>query len=547
MSDWEQMERGLARAYFQFVAPIMAVERRGRKAGTDEDSVPILSEAEVDETPSMDVSEGERSSNIQGDELNVAVLLFLYVLQGIPLGLAAAVPLILTNRHVSYKAQAQFSFAYWPFSMKLLWAPIVDSCFISRFGRRKTWLVPVQYLIGFTMLLLSANVNFYLGEHDQDPDVLTLTAMFFFLNFLAATQDIAVDGWALTMLQRHNVGYASTCNSVGQTAGYFMGYVFYIGLESYGLVTLPGYLFFWGVVFLCATTLVAIFKHEVSRRPDSAPVDETHPDLDVVETYSLLWKIIRLPLMPTVIAVLLTSKVGFSAADSVTSLKLIEQGVPKDILAMLAVPMIPLQILLPVIISRYTVGPKPMDVYLKAFLPRLVMGLVFAGLVYVTPLFMAADGHFPVYYYVMIVSLYAIHQIFANCMFVSIMAFFARISDPAVGGTYMTMLNTLTNLGGNWPATLALWVVDNITTKSCEGGERDKIPESNVCDGAAQTDICNDFGGKCVVITEGYYIESIACCVIGFIWLAWGWGTIKRLQAAKLDEWRVVEPKKEKV
>ena len=43
--------------------------------------------------------------------------------------------------------------------------------------------------------------------------------MFFFLNFLAATQDIAVDGWALTMLKRQNVGYASTCNSVGQTAG----------------------------------------------------------------------------------------------------------------------------------------------------------------------------------------------------------------------------------------------------------------------------------------------------------------------------------------
>jgi len=30
------------------------------------------------------------------------------------------------------------------------------------------------------------------------------------LNFLAATQDIAVDGWALTMLSRKNVGYAST-------------------------------------------------------------------------------------------------------------------------------------------------------------------------------------------------------------------------------------------------------------------------------------------------------------------------------------------------
>ena len=46
------------------------------------------------------------------------------VLQGIPLGLAAAIPLILTNRNVSYKQQAEFSFAFWPFSVKLLWAPI---------------------------------------------------------------------------------------------------------------------------------------------------------------------------------------------------------------------------------------------------------------------------------------------------------------------------------------------------------------------------------------------------------------------------------------
>ena len=49
------------------------------------------------------------------------------VLQGIPLGLAAAIPLILTNRNVSYKQQAEFSFAFWPFSVKLLWAPIGET------------------------------------------------------------------------------------------------------------------------------------------------------------------------------------------------------------------------------------------------------------------------------------------------------------------------------------------------------------------------------------------------------------------------------------
>ncbi len=33
----------------------------------------------------------------------------------------------------------------------------------------------------------------------------------------------------------------------------------------------------------------------------------------------------------------------------------------------------------------------------------------------------------------------------------------------------MTLLNTVTNLGGNWPSTVALWMVDPLTTKECQG------------------------------------------------------------------------------
>ena len=43
----------------------------------------------------------------------------------------------------------------------------------------------------------------------------------------------------------------------------------------------------------------------------------------------MLLKIVFLPLMPMTIAYLLTAKIGFSACDSVTGLKLIEAGVPK--------------------------------------------------------------------------------------------------------------------------------------------------------------------------------------------------------------------------
>lgn len=192
--------------------------------------------------------------DIRGDRANIAILFFLYLLQGIPLGLTAAIPMLLQNRGANYKQQAEFSFATWPFSMKLLWAPIVDSLFWPQFGRRKSWLIPTQYLIGVFMLVLSSHVKYWLEGGHLEDSVPALTALFFALNFLAATQDIAVDGWALTMLKRCNVGHASTCNSVGQTAGYFFGYVVFIALESKdfcntyfrtipeddGLVTLPG-------------------------------------------------------------------------------------------------------------------------------------------------------------------------------------------------------------------------------------------------------------------------------------------------------------------
>ena len=46
--------------------------------------------------------------------------------------------------------------------------------------------------------------------------------------------------------------------------------------------------------------------------------EEQEQDLGIAETYAVLYKIIFLPLMPMTIAFLLTSKIGFSAADSAT-------------------------------------------------------------------------------------------------------------------------------------------------------------------------------------------------------------------------------------
>jgi PAT family acetyl-CoA transporter-like MFS transporter 1 len=67
--------------------------------------------------------------------------------------------------------------------------------------------------------------------------------------------------------------------------------------------------------------------------------------------------------------------------------------------------------------------------------------------VYFTPSFQSPNKTFPWYYYTIAVGIYSIHQIFLYNMYVSQMAFFAKVSDPKIGGTYMTLLNTLGNLG----------------------------------------------------------------------------------------------------
>nr|XP_022335434.1 acetyl-coenzyme A transporter 1-like [Crassostrea virginica] len=497
--------------------------------------VPLTSRRRQEEEPESD------DRGLKGDYSNVAVLMFLYILQGIPLGVAGSVPMLLQSRGVSYKDQAIFSFVFWPFSIKLLWAPLVDSLYFSSFGRRKSWLVPIQYLIGVFMMVLSYQVDNLIGNEKNGGGVSVyfLTFIFFMLNFLAATQDIAVDGWALTMLSRRNVGWASTCNSVGQTAGYFLGNILFLALESAdfcnkylrsepqetGLLTLAGFMFFWGIVFFVTTTLVMILKHEAD-----------DPDADseqgIIDTYKQLVKVISLKPVISYALILLTVKIGFAAADSLTGLKLIEAGMKKETLALFAVPMIPIQIILPLVISKYTAGPTPMDVFLRAMPFRLLMGLVYACMVWISHGVQTSPGVFPVSFYVFILIAYALHQVTLYSMFVSAMAFHAKISDPAIGGTYMTLLNTLSNLGGNWPSTLALWLVDGLTWKSCIGAV-------GSCEKSAPLDEqCSQHGGACETNMDGYYIESVVLIALGFLWYIWRYKKVKELDRLNVSAWK---------
>jgi MFS transporter, PAT family, solute carrier family 33 (acetyl-CoA transportor), member 1 len=166
-----------------------ANELMGRHSFTLDEPVPAL-------THDPDASTTGFWELPRQDRRNFLLLVLLYFLQGIPMGLATGSVPFLLKPHVSYSEIGVFSLASYPYSLKLLWSPIVDAVWSRKVGRRKSWILPIQTLSGFGMLVLGASVEKMMkdAESKDGPGVWGFTWWWFGLVFMCATQDIAVDG-----------------------------------------------------------------------------------------------------------------------------------------------------------------------------------------------------------------------------------------------------------------------------------------------------------------------------------------------------------------
>lgn len=106
-------------------------------------------------------------------------------------------------------------------------------------------------------------------------------------------------------------------------------------------------------------------------------------------------------------------------------------------------------------------------------------------------------------------------QAIANSMqFNAQMTFFARRVDPAIGGSYMTLLNTAANLGGTWPASFVMWLV-GILSKGREAK----------CDG-------------CPPQQDPYFALQGILSLIGCLWIATMSRKVNQLEYLPDDAWR---------
>jgi hypothetical protein len=160
--------------------------------------------------------------------------------------------------------------------------------------------VPIQLLTGLLFYGLGNQVDGMMNA-DTIP-IYTLTYLFVTTIFFCATQDIAVDGWALTLLSKDSLSYASTAQTIGLNTGYFLSFTVFLAFNSpefsnkylrttpmdVGVLGLGFYMKFWSIIYVLVTGYLVFFKNEEN-------VHEEGDELGIKGVYNTIWKICKLP------------------------------------------------------------------------------------------------------------------------------------------------------------------------------------------------------------------------------------------------------------
>lgn len=520
------------------------------------------------------------------DRPRFVLLVILYMIQGIPIGLAfGSVPFLLKTADLSYSQVGIFSLATYPYAMKLLWSPLVDSIYSPGIGRRRSWIIPIQVLSGFCLLLMGWKIDDLMKPESLSQNLAKLAWWFFILIFFCATQDIAVDGWALTILSKNALSYASTAQTVGINIGYFLSFTIFLAFNSpnfankylrsmpstEGVITLGQYMRLAGVFYLVVTFIIALLVPEnpqlSNSKSDSSlelsdftarKKNDDHTTSAVlnasdeaairspIEVYRRMFSVIKLRNVRTFICLLLVCKIAFQANEGATDLKLLDKGFSREDLAITVLIDFPFEIIFGYYVARWSSGSEPLKPWLYGYLGRIAAALLGQLLVARFP----KSGKIGTFYFLCVIGQHLLSSFMSTVQFVCISAFHTKIADPAIGGTYMTTLNTLSNMGGQWPKIIVLSLIDKFSKATCIPDAKNSSP-SNIfqsesfynCYASDMKQQCIANGGICTLERDGYYVTNLLCIVLGLV-LYYGWlrKTALRLQSLPVGAWRVSKP-----
>ena len=203
----------------------------------------------------------------------VLIVMLLGFSSGLPLALSGETLRVwMADRGVDLGTIGLLSLAGLPYTLKFIWAPIVDAWqvpYLSRLGQRRSWLIASQLVLMATIL--------FLGTRDPLASPLMVGVAALFVAFTSATQDIVVDAFRVQSLP--------TDEQAAGMASYVAAYRVGMLASGAGVIGLSGWLELqglskaavWPIAYAAAAVLVlvGIAATLLAREPDSARRDPT--------------------------------------------------------------------------------------------------------------------------------------------------------------------------------------------------------------------------------------------------------------------------------
>jgi PAT family beta-lactamase induction signal transducer AmpG len=241
----------------------------------------------------------------------LGLLSALYFVQGMPYGFqSTALIIYLRTQGIPVGTITFISLLSLPWALKALGAPLVD-----RYGsQRKSWILPLQAGLAATCAAAA-----FVPVPDALPWLLGLV---FLMNLFAATQDAAVDGFAVDSLRPGELGLGNTAQVVGYKLGMLTGG---------GLLVWATQYLGWEGLFLCMSALclaafvMMVFAHEPER---------TSKPRSWSELLARIKEVLLLPGMKWMVLFIGTYKLGESMSDVLYRLFLVDAGIRPELIGL---------------------------------------------------------------------------------------------------------------------------------------------------------------------------------------------------------------------
>jgi PAT family beta-lactamase induction signal transducer AmpG len=199
----------------------------------------------------------------------VLIVLLLGFSSGLPLALSGSTLLVwMTESGVDLRTIGLFALVGTPYTLKFLWAPLVDAIhvplFTRAFGRRRGWLLFSQLLLIVSILLLA------LADPARSPPLVALGALL--VAATSSTQDIVVDAFRVESLPESEQAAGMASYVAAYRIGMLVstaGALFIVsGFESTGLPR--GAAWMWGYVVMAAMVLIGTVTALVATEPEQS-------------------------------------------------------------------------------------------------------------------------------------------------------------------------------------------------------------------------------------------------------------------------------------